>query len=954
MLRALVFCFTIVAAFPAWLDAAPPISDEATVSAEVLALARTLGLDPPRDRARFVSELARLLYTPPFGKSAAQAALLNPGLVDPELTAAERPMRVPVPLTADLWSRAIFRRTIKPNDLIATIMADRRAALLCYGLAGLDDETLGYLAQHTGLLTEIHQRSAMAFAAFGTSLRIHAGRIVPPGGDSAVPLWEAVVGQSVGSPEAFARVLFSMSGARVAYLYDTIAQLDPPNAAFVLGAWMADPELRLRRFAALVDACSRGYREWRLDALPFSRPLHDVSMLFLRLRVEPDGSLVAPASQAFWTAAYASDDVAVDSVTLSEAPGADQPIDAAWLVETTSGSDMSWRGDRLDQFAFGQRVFSGVPANSWAAAVVAIRAFPSQRMLSLTLERMGITAPTVYASIARQAQRMTGGSPQRQFRTLGQLQAVVALVARMRANAALTPAAAERLVVSAFNVPVDGERYLGGMAAWLRRELLPHLPAAPEDADARGVGAIEARLIAGLAGRDEGSSAPRVLWEGQQYRLDLAAGERHRLLAIRGKQEGYSVDLALALDLMARALAADGLTIETVRRLAGELAAFPDTFDRRLDSPPESRAPGVEQPRPARDWIERLGDELARSERGKDLRRAARLAPAIAETVDEILTDALISLAYAADLGETDGAAMLARNAALRHDFGFGRKDTSMRSRSLWALPRQDFLPGVPWHVTGSLLGLDIAMASLSLKRISPDRFAEAPRLPSNERDAFAVTVSLMNARMLRDADRGAVISAISRGRERVAALAAGRLPLESLAGAVGMDGWRRRAIGWMLTEDAKSIPTMFSLAELLVLGGGLDGVNVNAWGTTAVQSEGCICTRLTLPRTWRLLSGRPQMALMASGVPDVNLGVAATLAEFGLPAALTRFALTAATLDFIEAVAPADPNDWWTLARAAQAIPNELVEDYVAAAAAVDGPLVPDETWSTRHLLRP
>lgn len=947
MLRALVRCFTIVAAFPAWLDAAPPISDEATVSAEVLAVARTLGLDPPRDRARFVPEFARLLYTPPFGKSAAQAALLNPGLVDADLTAAERPMRVPVPLTADVWSRAIFRRTIKPDDLIATIMADRRAALLCYGLAGLDDETLGYLAQHAGLLTELHERSATAFAAFGASLRIHAGRIVPPGGDSAVPLWEAVVRQSVANPEAFARVLFSMSGARVAYLYDTIAQLDPPNAAFVLGAWMADPALRLQRFAALLDVCSRSYREWRLDALPFSKPLHDVSMLFPRLRVEPDGSLAAPASRAFWGAAYANDDVNVDAVTLSETPGADQPIDAAWLVETTSGSDMTWRGDRLEQFAFGQRVFSGVPADSWAAAIVAIRAFPSQRMLSLTLERMGITAPTVYASIARQAQRLTGGSPQRQFRTLGQLQAVVALVARMTANAALTTAAAERLVVSAFNVPVDGDRYLGGMAAWLRRELLPHLPAASEDAE-RDVGAIETRLIAGLAGPDGGPSAPRVLWEGQQYRLDLAAGERHRLLAIRRQQEGYSVDLALALDLMARALADDGLTIETVRRLAGELAAFPDRFDRRLDSPPESRAPGVEQPRPARDWIERVGDELARSERGKDLRRAARLAPAIAETVDEILADALISLAYAADLGEADGAAMLARNAALRHDFGFGRKDANMRSRSLWALPRQDFLPGVPWHVTGSLLGLDIAMASLSLKRVSPDRFAEAPRLPSNERDAFAVTVALMNARKLRDSDRGALVSAIGRGRERVAGLAAGRLPLEPLAGAIGMDGWRRRAIGWMLAEDAGSIPSMFSLAELLVLGGGLDGVDVNAWGTTALQSEGCVCTRLTLPRTWRLLSGRPQLALMASGVPDVNLRVAATLAELGLPAALTRYALTAATLDFVEGAAPADPNDWWTLARAAQAVPNDLIEDYVAAAAAVDGPLVPDETWST------
>ena len=153
-----------------------------------------------------------------------------------------------------------------------------------------------------------------------------------------------------------------------------------------------------------------------------------------------------------------------------------------------------------------------------------------------------------------------------------------------------------------------------------------------------------------------------------------------------------------------------------------------------------------------------------------------------------------------------------------------------------------------------------------------------------------------------------------------------------------------------MLTEDAASIPSMFSLAELLLLGGGLDGANVNAWGTTALQLEGCACTRLVLPHTWRLLSGRPQMAFMASGVPDLNLRIAAELAELGLPAALARYALAAAVLDFIEGVAPTDPNDWWTLARTAQAVPKELIEDYVAAAAAVDGPLVPDETGATNH----
>ena len=950
MPRALVLCFTIVAAIPASLEAAPPIADEAAVSAEVSAVARTLGLDPPHDRARFISEFARLLYTPPFGRSTAVAALINHRLLDPDAVAAERAMRVPVPLTAEIWGRAIFKRTIRPDDLIVAIMVDRRAALLCYGLAGLDDETLGYLAQHLTLLTQLYEHHAAAFAAFGGSFRVHADRIAPPGGESAVALWEAVLRQSAANPEAFARALFSMHDARVAYLYDAIAQLEEQNAAFVLGNWMTDPATRVVRFTALVEICSRGYREWRLETLPFSRPLHDLAMLFMRLRPAQGGTLPAPSSRAFWSAAFGSDELNVDAVNLFPDPAADQQIDAAWLAETTSGSDMFWRGDRIDQFAFGQRLFTGAPASEWPAAVVAIRAFPRQRMLSLTLERMGIRTPAVYASIARQAQRLTSGSPTRQFRTLGQLQAAVALVARMTAAGTLTPAAGERLVVSVFNLPVDGDRYLGAVATWLRRELLPLLPPAPETTDARDLGAIETRLMAGLAGPDPGPSAPRVKWEGQRYRLDLAAGERQRLHMIRHKQEGYSVDVAMALDALARALAAEGVTIDKVRQAAAELASFPETFDRRLDTPGEPRAPGVEEPRPAREWIEKFGEDLARSVRGNDVKRAARLTPAMLEIVDDVLTDALMSLAYAADLGDTDGAAMLARNVALRHDFGFGRKDTDVRARSVWAVPRQDFLPGVPWHVTGSLLGLDIAMASLSLKRVSPDQLALAPRLPSNERDAFAIGVALMNARLLLDTDRDAIRSAIGRGTGRVADVAAGREPLDPAADALGMDGWRRRAISWMLTEDREAIPSMFSLAELLTLGGGLTGVNLDLWGTTALQSESCACTRLTLPRTWRLLSGRPQMAFMASGIPDLNLHIAATLADLRLPASLTRHALAAAVLDFVEEVGPTDPNDWWSLARAAQAVPIELVEDYVAAAAAVDGPLVPDDTGTTHQ----
>ena len=154
MVRAPVLCLTIVAAFQLQLTAAqtPAVlhspNEEVAVPAPTLTLARTLGLDPERDRARFLSELTRLVYTPPAGR--------HPE-IDDQLRAAARPqppartgrpaVTVPVPLTAELWSRAVFRRPVPADALVAAIAADRKAALLAYGLAALDDETLDYLSR---------------------------------------------------------------------------------------------------------------------------------------------------------------------------------------------------------------------------------------------------------------------------------------------------------------------------------------------------------------------------------------------------------------------------------------------------------------------------------------------------------------------------------------------------------------------------------------------------------------------------------------------------------------------------------------------------------------------------------------------------------------------------------------------------------------------------------------
>ena len=138
---------------------------------------------------------------------------------------------------------------------------------------------------------------------------------------------------------------------------------------------------------------------------------------------------------------------------------------------------------------------------------------------------------------------------------------------------------------------------------------------------------------------------------------------------------------------------------------------------------------------------------------------------------------------------------LLAADVSHRHDFGFGAKDSELRLRQAWSMPRQDVTPGVPWHVSGSLLGLDVALAPLTLRRLNFERVLDAPKLTTNERETFAVSVALMNPFDLRDADRDRIADAIDRGTRRVAALSGAQRRSTRWPTRSRWSRWRRRAI---------------------------------------------------------------------------------------------------------------------------------------------------------------
>ena len=930
VLSRLILCATLLAA-AAPSRAAETTSEDVPIPGGLAALAALAEVAPVPDRPRFVSELARVIYsspsTGPYSNEPVRrridaffADARKPG------TGARDDETVPVPLSAALWSQAVFRRQVDRRDLIGAILTDRSAALVCYGLSAMDDETLEFFAAHPSLLGRLAERAPAAVAAFGESLRVRGGQVVPPGGDAAALLWERVAGEKLSRPEAFIQILFESDRGRLAYLHDVLSHLDPPTLAFVLESSVRDPEERLNRFRRLAGLAKRSFVEWDVTLAPFVRPANALGAFFARLRIGADGALAGLASPAFWQRTFENGGGATPAA--NGAP----PAGAAWLTDFMLGHTGRERERRVDGFTFAQRVFSegGQGQQEEEDLVAAIRGFAPYPVLMLTLERMGIRTPSIYAAGAEQAGRLTDLDQSRGSPALAQFQGALALLSRLVRVRTIDTATAERLAHDLFSARLADGRYNGAITAWVNDKLLPVL-SAPGGAPmpAATAGSIDAALLAAVAGPRATGPPRRLEWEGQRYHVDIGGGELERLTRVREKQVGTPFDLALRLARIGRRFSEPPASLDGVRDAAAALTmAAADLAATARTAADRERVVTIREAIQTLEAVRRPGD----------LSSARKVSAPLTAIADTMLGDALLSLAYACDLGDPESTILIAGDPSVRHDFGYGLPSHDARVKAMWSVALTETRNG-PSHLVGSMLALDLAMAARALRRIDTDRIPEAPMLNLVQRDSFAATVAVMDPRALTDEARDEIAALIDRGRRRLNA--PGPEMSAAIARELQLDGWRTRALIWTARHEPDRIAGLLTMAELLVLGGGTPAA-FNAWGTYALRTRGCLCAELAVPGGWQSWWGLSQVGLPATLVSDLPLRVAVVLHNLQLPAVLAKPVLAAAMQDFVDGVNPTDGNDWLTLARAAQAIAAERFEDYVAAAT-VDGPLLPD-----------
>ena len=764
---------------------------------------------------------------------------------------------VALPLSPRVWLQVLDRRTAWSDEAADESVADFAAGIvgrlvtepgparLYAGLAGLDGPTLAWLAQSPRLQSRLYADHLAAFADFGRALRVRDGRMQTPGGAEYAPFWEELVDASVTDPERFADRLFGRPN--LAYAYDLVARLPPARQRFVLGSWQ--PDLRARReglrglrdvFRALADPTpwlvdptggdSRsggsgvgrytrrnswiGNMAARVLAIQSATapaattpasfgwaPPHavDPATALHTIVVTESGAPAPPASRAFWTRVFADDTVPDEPDARPDRVEPLPRLDAAFLLTAGLAAPPDVGRARLQAIAFAQRVFGDRAGDDPAAVFTAARAFARYPMLMLSVERMGVADPRVYAALARAARRIDRVTdPLERPRALSLFQGALALVERARLAGTIAPDAAARALVGLAEArPNRAGSFDGRVAAWLTGRLLPDLgvPVKPS----LGSTAMDEDLLAALAGASTGEAGPLIEWEGIVYRSDPGAATLERLRRARAQLRGNRLDTVLAItrlaDELARGSGEDGLLTSAADTLETSTAVVRN---------PHIGLPGVNA------WISSYANEvegIVRDLREMAARRQADRLPRTARDLryvsDVLLADLLRTLAYVLQIADAYGTDLLGSDVAARHEFGVHIEDAAVRARAAWLPPwggpdapypfhgsvapltsYEEF--GSGWRVYGSLLSLDLAfgqMALLSLPGPSEERPGLGAALTAEDRLFLSLGVHLFDPRTASSTGPAQIGAAVRRGRERVARTTRGAAGLADSGG---------------------------------------------------------------------------------------------------------------------------------------------------------------------------
>jgi hypothetical protein len=311
------------------------------------------------------------------------------------------------------------------------------------------------------------------------------------------------------------------------------------------------------------------------------------------------------------------------------------------------------------------------------------------------------------------------------------------------------------------------------------------------------------------------------------------------------------------------------------------------------------------------------------------------LDAALSSRRPDLLAAALIALAYTPALGDPDGSALLSPDVVSRHDFGESAVGAERRAFGPWQPPRDMLGIDGPWRVEGSLLGLDIALARLVMRRMADEEMPRAPTINLNDWHTLTRSVTTLDPYELTDGDRGLLAAAIARGRERVDSAAGNLDAILSLAREARVSATVQELLPWIVSRQPHAVSGFFALRDLLWLGQpAMSAERLDRWGVPAQPLDGRLIPAMPRPAPWEDHAGYADDGRISTQLPDLTLRLVEDTARLQLPARLVPALLSFAVQDFGHDVDARFADDWPAMARAAQSLSQTRIEDYVAALA--------------------
>ena len=286
-------------------------------------------------------------------------------------------------------------------DLFGALISNRSALLVCAGAMAADPSMRALLERDRGLLKWIVKTAPAAFWIAARDLRIEKDRVIVPGGAAAEPIWEALVEVKVTRPADFLRALLARDSGRLAWFYDTVGTMSPERMAAAFGAPPIDAQIEEAR--AFYGAFRSADSNWKLEEHPFLRGTTDPWIVSSQIDLARQRRRAARRAVVLGRAVRSIGDHAALGGLRAIASRRRRSRSRGWRRRSRqrrprSGAiDSRWSASRR---ACSRTSRAIAPSMRWSrsAGIAAIA-----RIL-LTLDRMDVTAPRVYARTVEAAQ----------------------------------------------------------------------------------------------------------------------------------------------------------------------------------------------------------------------------------------------------------------------------------------------------------------------------------------------------------------------------------------------------------------------------------------------------------------------------------------------------------------------------------------------------------------------